>query len=136
MTESQKMAENDRKTGGVTPKQRKAIAALLSSRTIQDAAKAAKVSERTLYRWMNNPDFRAALADAESDAIDQATRRLIDLQDAAIDALKSLLTNKKASPWVKLQAAQMVLNSVPKRREQNKVESELEELEVLVNGEQ
>lgn len=70
----------------LTNRQRRAIAALLSQSDITAAALAAHVGVRTLHRWMNTPDFKAALLAAEGDAIDRATQRLIGLQDGAINA--------------------------------------------------
>jgi hypothetical protein len=70
----------------LTPRQRRAIAALLSSRDVKAAALAAKVGARTLYRWLDDQSFRNALSAAESEAIDTATRRLIGLEDSAVDA--------------------------------------------------
>ena len=38
-------------------KKEAAILALLSSRSVEDAARAANVPVRTLYRWLKEPDF-------------------------------------------------------------------------------
>ena len=38
----------------LTPKKRRAIAALLKARTMEDAAELAGVVVRTLYRWMQD----------------------------------------------------------------------------------
>jgi hypothetical protein len=70
----------------LTSRKKRAIAALLTSRDIKSAALAARVGERTLHRWLDNKSFRDALQVAESEAIDAATRRLIGLEDSALDA--------------------------------------------------
>ena len=59
----------------ITVKQQKAITALLSERTGRDAAKKAGVSEKTLYGWLADKDFRAALRSAEAEVLDTVTRR-------------------------------------------------------------
>jgi hypothetical protein len=65
-----------------------AIAALLSAPTIADAARAAGVSEPTLWGWMQEPDFRREYQAAQQQAL--AARAAANLQmtvgQAAADA--------------------------------------------------
>jgi len=42
------------------PKKEAAILALLTARSIEDAARTAEVPPRTLYRWLQEPEFDAA----------------------------------------------------------------------------
>jgi len=51
------MAEFREKLGG---KKEAAMLALLTSRSVEDAARTAAVPPRTLYRWMKDPEFDAA----------------------------------------------------------------------------
>ena len=76
-------------------KQIKAITALLSERTGRAAAKRTGVSEKTLYLWMGDPVFRAALRSAEAGILDEVTRRLTSGQALALDALEMLITKAK-----------------------------------------
>lgn len=64
-----------------------AIAALLSSPTIKEAADKIGVSESTLRRWLGYPDFRQEYAEEKRHILEAATR---DLADAAAEALQSL----------------------------------------------
>jgi hypothetical protein len=75
---------------GLTSRKKRAIAALLTSRDIKAAALAAKVGERTLHRWLDDQSFRDALQAAESEAINTATRRLIGLEDSAVNAFNDV----------------------------------------------
>jgi transposase-like protein len=118
------MAQND----SLSSKQRKAIASLLSQRTIEDAANAIGVSSRTVYRWMDSADFRIALLEAEGEAIDTATRRLIGGKDAALDTLAELMENAN-SESVRKQAANDWLDQLLKLRELRNVEKRLTVLE-------
>lgn len=118
----------------LTPRQRRALAALLTSRDVKAAAEASGVGARTLYRWLDLPAFRAALAAAEGDAIDQATRNLITLTQPAIGVITQTMreTNPAA---VRLRAAQSVLDYLLKLRELRNVEERLEALEkAVLNG--
>ncbi len=110
-------------------KQQKAIAALLSSRDVQEAAKAAGIGERTLWRWMGEPEFAQALTHAEAGAIDTATRRLVQMQNGAIDTLQAVLDDPKVAPSIRLRAATAVLDYLLKLRELRNIEARLMALE-------
>lgn len=56
------MASND----NLSAKQRNAISALLVDGNIRSAAESAGIAERTLHRWLELPDFQAALVEAQS----------------------------------------------------------------------
>lgn len=120
--------------GSLKPRQWLAVSALLEARNVQDAAKASGVGERTLFRWMTLPEFRAAMLTVESEIIDQATRRLLSLQYQAIDTLAEVLSDDQAGASVRLRAAQAVLDYLLKLRELRNLETRLVELEVIVYG--
>lgn len=128
------MSENVRPGDTLTTQQRRAIAALLAHTTLQDAATTAQCNERTLRRWLQDPDFRAALFVAEAELIDQAARRLLQLQDGAINVLDDLLTATADS--VKLRTATAVLDHVLKLRELRTVEDRLAALEAALQQQQ
>src|SRR5512136_621320 len=98
------MAENGRFSGALTPRKRRAIAELLTARNAQEAAVAARVGYRTILRWLENPEFRAALIQAEGNVLDSATRRLLAGQAKALATLEALIENSR-SDYVKRQAA-------------------------------
>jgi AcrR family transcriptional regulator len=120
-------------SGALSAKQSKAIAALLSSKTVLGAAELAGVSARTLTRWLADDDFKAALTEAESEAIDAATRRLIGLQSEAVDCLHDTLTDRKALPGIRMRAAQSILDFLMRLRELRNVEKRLAALEKIIN---
>lgn len=113
---------------------KKTIAALIQSRSIADAAELSGVPERTLSRWLTDPDFKAELATAEDKLISDATRRLAGLADGAIDTLESERVNKDAPASARLRAAQIELDYLLKLRELRAVELRLAELEAAVFG--
>lgn len=121
------MSENGSLGDTLTPQQRRAIRALLTCKTLQDTAKTTQVSERTLYRWLQDSDFRTALFAAEGELIDGVTRRLLRLQDGAIDVLDTLLIAESDS--VRLRAAQTILEHLLRLRELRDIESRLAALE-------
>jgi hypothetical protein len=116
------------------PKQRKAISALLELPTVDQAADRAGVKRRTVYRWLDMPHFRAALAVAEGDMIDIAGRRLINMASDALDALQSVL-ERPSQPGAtnKRLAAATILDNLMKLRELRTVESRLAALEAALH---
>src|SRR5436190_1559367 len=55
-----------RASSDLTPKQRKAVEALLTTGEVSGAAEAAGVSRDTVYRWLKAPAFLAAVREAEA----------------------------------------------------------------------
>lgn len=100
------MSENART---LSPKQQQAVMALLTEPSITAAAAKVRVNEKTIRRWLNDPDFRRAVTAAEAEALDQATRRLVGLQDAAVDRLGSLLGKLDTTPAAALETIRELL---------------------------
>lgn len=115
----------------LTSKQTAAIRALLDPATpsIAQAAKAAGVSETTLYRWMHEPDFSAALADAQGQAIGEAVRSLTALSQRAIAVVHSVLNDVNASPSARLRAATVALEMLLRLKDSHDFEVRLRALE-------
>ncbi|GJQ37497.1 MAG: hypothetical protein JETCAE01_35070 [Anaerolineaceae bacterium] len=85
------MSKQENTENGITAKQSKAISALLTSRTIGEAATSAGVAERTLYTWLKRADFRGALREAQNELLDTTTRRLANGQTAELDTMEKLI---------------------------------------------
>lgn len=116
----------------ITVKQQKAITALLSERTGRDAAKVAGVSEKTLYTWLADKDFRAALRSAEADILETVTRRLSAGQTLALDTLEKLIQSARHES-TKLTACVSWLNMFIKYRDMKDIDERLTALEAAVN---
>lgn len=129
------MAENGNPFA-ISGRQSKAIAALLSSKNVPEAAAAVGLGERTLYRYLSDPAFRLALSNAEAEAIDNATRRLVTLTDLAIDTIAEVLSDSASSAGVKIRAAGQVLDYLLKLRELRNIEQRLLILEAASYAEQ
>ena len=115
---------------GMAPKKARAVAALLQSRTIGDAAAAAGVGERTLFRWLaEDATFTAQLRTAEGAAIDHAARRLVGLQDAAINVLSEVLADDAAPSGVRVRAASLIVELAIRLRELRGLEERITTLE-------
>jgi len=122
---------------GNSTKKSRAIAALLTTATQEEAAAVAGVGARTLARWLaDDPEFRSALQRAEGLAIDAAVRRLVGLQDAAVTVFDDVLSNSSISPTVRLRAASSVIDYLLKLRELRNLEERLAALEDRYNNAQ
>ena len=122
------MAENG---SNLTTNQNRALAALLVSRTAEDAAKAAGISRRQLFRYLEDPKFRLALSQAETERMSEASRRLLQGQHAALTTLEELLSSP--SEQVRRQAACDWLSFTLKHRD-NRLDERLGKLEEAVYG--
>lgn len=119
------MADN----GTLSTPQRRALAALLTERDVRGAAELAKVSERSLWRWLADASFRAELAKQESDLLDAAARRLLALQDKALEVFSRVMDDAGATDANQLRAAQAVIDALLKLRELVTLEKRLAVLE-------
>lgn len=121
------MAESDTKWHP-TAKQTLFIAALLSSGNASAAGESVGVPERTFRRWLADKDFRAALDSAESELIENAARRVLSLQSAAVAELANILTGR-FPPALKLRAATAIIDVSVKLVELRRLEARLANLE-------
>lgn len=91
----------------LTERKRSAIVALLIARTAQDAARQAGVGERTLRRWMDDPEFRAAYGDASRKQLGQAVGQLRAVAAEALDTLRAALGDKNTGHRIRAAIARL-----------------------------
>lgn len=115
--------------------QRRAIAALLESRSIVEAAAACRLNEKTLQRYMADPAFKTALLRAESELLDQTTRRLLAGQEKALTTLENLIDGAEKDSDQRL-AAVAWLDLSMKLRDLHDIERRLTDLEERAFGTQ
>ncbi len=116
----------------ITPKQKRAITALLNAPDKIAAAKVAGVGYRTLNRWLTDDLFLAELKIAEGELIACAVRSLIGDLEKNIETMKSIRDEKDTPDSVRLRAAQAIDSSLLKWRESLDIERRLEALEKVV----
>jgi|HubBroStandDraft_4_1064222.scaffolds.fasta_scaffold22150_2 hypothetical protein len=112
MTSQTKSGEKEPRTGHGSKfggKMEAAIAALLSQRNQEEAAKTAGVSKRTLNRWLSMPVFQAAYREARRAAMSQANARLQQAASAAVSALLKVLVDPSTPASARVRAADCVL---------------------------
>jgi len=110
-------------------KQEEAIAALLTQRNIDEAAKAAGISPNTLLKWMKDPEFDKAYREARRKAFGQSIARLQQGTSAAATTLLKLLIEPGTPASVRARVADSIFNHAAKAIELEDIEARLAELE-------
>jgi hypothetical protein len=82
----------------ISPRQQRFIAAMLTARTVADAARQAGVAERTAYRYLDDPEIRAALDLALDQSISYAARHAAAGMNQALVVLQAILEDVAAPP--------------------------------------
>ena len=134
MSKIEEMSENG--SVALSPRQHKALRALLSENTVAKAAVASGVGESTIYKWLGEAAFRAALAQAEGEAVAAAGRRLAVLAENALDELARSMADPMTPAPTRVRAAEVILNNLLRYREIVTFEARLTALEQEMRGQQ
>ena len=110
-----------------TRKKEEAIAALLTQRNVEEAARTAGIGTQTLLRWLKIPEFQAAYRDARRAAFSQSIARLQQASSAAATTLLKIMLDVNAPASTRVRAADSVLDHA-------KHAIELEDVEARVTG--
>src|SRR5580698_3630020 len=103
-------------------KMEQAIAALLSHRNVDEAAREVGVSVNTLSRWMKQPEFEAALREARRRLAERAIGRLQDAVDAAAMTVLKIMLDSNVPAGTRLRAAEIVLERAVDTSEVDNIE--------------
>ena len=110
-------------------KKEEAIAALLTQRNIEEAAKTAGIGANTLLRWLKIPEFQASYREARRAAFGQAVARLQQGTSAAATTLLKTLVDPGTPASVKVRAAEAIFNHAAKAIEMEDIDARVSELE-------
>jgi hypothetical protein len=113
-------------------KMEQAIAALLTRPSIEDAARLAGVGEKTLRRWMREPQFEVRYLRARREVVSQTIARMQQATGAAGVTILKLMTDPNVPAAVRLRAAECVFDLAVKGIELEDLERRLSELEKTV----
>jgi len=110
-------------------KKEEAIAALMTHRNLEEAAKSIGVAPNTLLKWQKLPEFETAYLDARKAAYRQAVARLQQGTSAAATTLLKTLIDPATPASVKVRAAEAIFNHAAKAIEIEDIDARLKELE-------
>ena len=110
-------------------KQEQAIAALLTQRNMEDAARATGIGIRTLLRWMKDAGFEKAYREARREAFGQSIARLQQGTSAAATTLLKLLIDTNTPASVRARVADSIIAHATKAIELEDIQARLTALE-------
>jgi hypothetical protein len=110
-------------------KKEAAITALLTQRTVEDAARSIGIGPATLRRWQKEPEFVAAYREAVRLSHKQSLGRLHQASSAAVSTLLKVMVDPATPASSKIRAADSVLNHTAKAIEIDDIDARLRELE-------
>jgi hypothetical protein len=125
------MSANAVQKSDLTPKQEKAIHALLAHPTTDEAAQAAGVNRVTLFRWLQQEEFQSAYTKARRESIKHAIARLQNRTGEAVEVLAEIMNNSEANDFARIGAAKAVIEFSLKAVEVEDLAKRLAELESL-----
>lgn len=111
----------------LTPKQVKAIAAIIASPSYEQAAQKTGVTSRQMRRWRHDPVFAAALKEAQGELIEDACRILLIAARPAAQRLLRIMAS--GDDGKALRAAAVLLAEAHKWHSLNDIEARLLALE-------
>jgi transposase-like protein len=110
-------------------KKEEAIAALLTQRNIEEAARTVGLSTATLMRWQRLPEFQTAYREARRAAFGQSIARLQQGSSAAATTLLKLMLDPATPPSTRARCSESVLSLASKAIELEDIESRLAAVE-------
>jgi hypothetical protein len=113
----------------LTHKMEAAVAALLTQKNQEEAARSAGISAATLLRWQKLPEFQAAYRAARRAAHGQSIARLQQASSAAVSTLLKVMVDPNTPAATKVRAAGSVLHHSAKAIEVEDIEVRVAELE-------
>jgi transposase-like protein len=108
-----------------------AIAALLTQRNVEEAAKAVGVAANTLLRWLKDPEFDAAYREARRAAYSQSIARLQQASGTAVSALFKVLVESGTPASARVRAAECILERAHRGIELEDLETRIAKLELV-----
>jgi hypothetical protein len=102
-----------------------AVAALLTARNHEEAAKSIGISAKTLQRWQKLPEFEQAFREARMAAFRQSMAKLQQASVPAVTTLLKILVDPAAPLAVKARCANYILDQTRKGVETEDIEARL-----------
>jgi len=112
-----------------------AVAALLTQRNTDEAARSVGISPATLMRWQKLPEFVTAYREARRLAFRQAIARLQQGTSAAATTLLKTMIDPATPASVKVRAAEAIFNHAAKAIEIEDIEARVAALEAAAVSE-
>ncbi|MBW1785590.1 MAG: hypothetical protein JRK53_03070 [Deltaproteobacteria bacterium] len=110
-------------------KKQEAVAALIEAPTIKEAAEVVGIGQATLFRWLQEDDFKISYRQAKRRIVDQAIARLRKATSEAVSTLSDIMTDDGKPASSRVSAAKIILESAVKSVELDDLGYRIENLE-------
>ena len=120
-------------TSGISGRQRRFLTALMTSPTVKQAAAAAKVGERTAYKYLTLPAVRAELSRLQDDCLAQAARETMAAMSESLLVLRIIARDPGQPAGARVSAARAIRESGTRLAEQVILSDRVTALEVKIN---
>jgi AcrR family transcriptional regulator len=117
-------------------KQDAALAALLTQPTVRDVAKAAKVAEGTLWRYLSDPTFSAHYKEARRQVTEHLIARLTSDSTKAARVLLEVAEDQGAPASARVSAAKVIIEQALRGAETRDLMERIDALEAAQKGKQ
>jgi phage terminase small subunit len=115
----------------LSEKQIKAVPHLISSKTLKEGCRKARISRKTLYQWLKDPVFKEELRRQRDVIIEEALENLKGAMTKATETLIDLL-DKTDNEHLKRYVAKDIIEYVLKAKELGDLEERLVKIERIV----
>jgi hypothetical protein len=105
----------------------KALIALLETTSVRQAAEKCGLSERTLFKFLEDADFKTEYRNARRQTVESAIAKLQNAASEAVERLKDLMHCE--NPVVEARCAQIIYENSVKGMEMLDLAERLEEIE-------
>jgi len=95
----------------LSPKQQRALAALLTSPTLGEAAKQANLGQATLFRYLQEPAFQESYRAARREIVQHAMAKIQHATEEAVEVLVGLMKDKNTPSGSRISAARTILDT-------------------------
>lgn len=113
----------------LSSKKTKAIAALLTKKSIQKAAKSVEIGEATLHRWLLDEEFQEVYRHAKQEIVGHAISRLQNATGEAVDTLTEIIRDKNKPPSTRVTASRVILEYSLKAVEIEDLQARVDKIE-------
>ena len=130
--EREKMGENGREIqkSSLTFRQQAALTVIAATPTVAQAARQSGIGERTLYRWLEDPDFRAELVRLREESANLARQELQGLMLRSVSVIAEAMDDPDKA--VRLRAARYAMSFAARIGEVEKLRKEIQEVEAAL----
>ncbi|MGX7328056.1 phage replication protein [Enterococcus bulliens] len=112
------------------------LKALLESSSVDEAAKKAKITRATGYKYLRDKQFMKEYRTLRNDAMQQVATRLQQASVEAVNVLKEVMNDKEAPHASRVSSAKNILDVAYRAFESDDLAVRMEKVEAHMNAQQ